>query len=113
MRVPPEGDLAPAERIYQPAQAIRRIGPASVLLGKLGEVSSRLPAPSPVNYLAVRLKVGESWRYQPPANHAVCWIALSSGSLAVPEPVQAGQLPPFRPSNQPTPLPPTTHPHSP
>src|SRR5258708_23365462 len=100
MRVPPEGDLAPAERIYQPAQAIRRIGPASVLLGKFGEVSSRLPAPSPVNYLAVRLKAGESWRYQPPADHAVCWIALSSGSLAVPEPVQAGELAAFEPSHE-------------
>ncbi len=98
--LPADRELEPAESIYQSPQDIRRIGPASVLLGKLGEVSSRLPAPSPVNYLAVRLKAGESWRYQPPADHAVCWIALSSGSLAVPEPVQAGELAAFEPSNE-------------
>jgi redox-sensitive bicupin YhaK (pirin superfamily) len=70
------------------------------LLGKLGAVSSPLPAPSPMNYLAVRLKAGESWRYQPPADHSVCWVALATGSLAVPEPVQAGELAAFEPSTE-------------
>jgi hypothetical protein len=70
------------------------------LLGKLGKVSSRLPAPSPVNYLTVRLKAGESRRYQPPANHGVCWVALATGSPAVPEPVQAGELAAFEPPNE-------------
>jgi redox-sensitive bicupin YhaK (pirin superfamily) len=98
--LPPKHELTPAESIYQSPQDIRRIGPASVLLGKLGAVSSALPAPSPVNYLAVRLKAGESWRYEPPADHSVCWVALSTGSLAVPEPVQAGELAAFEPSNE-------------
>jgi redox-sensitive bicupin YhaK (pirin superfamily) len=97
--LPPELELGPAESIYQAPQDIRQIGPASVLLGKLGAVSSPLPAPSSMNYLAVRLKAGESWRYDPPADHAVCWVALSSGRLAVPEPVQAGELAVFEPPN--------------
>src|SRR3979490_1651378 len=69
--LPPEHELGPAESISHAPPDIRQIGPASVLLGKLGAVSSPLPAPSPMNYLAVRLKAGESWRYQPPADHSV------------------------------------------
>ena len=38
--------------------------------------------------------------YQPPADHTVCWVALSTGSLAVPERVEAGELAVFEPSNQ-------------
>jgi redox-sensitive bicupin YhaK (pirin superfamily) len=98
--LPPEHELGPSESIYQAPREIRRIGPASVLLGKLGAVSSPLPAPSSLNYLAVHLKAGESWRYQPPADHSVCWIALGTGSLAVPESVQAGELAAFEPSHE-------------
>jgi redox-sensitive bicupin YhaK (pirin superfamily) len=99
LALPAEHELEPAESIYQAPHDIRQFGPASVLLGRLGAVPSPLPAPSPVNYLAVRLKAGESWRYEPPANHTVGWIALSTGSLAVPERVQAGELVAFEPSN--------------
>jgi hypothetical protein len=70
--LPPEHELGPAESIYQAPPDIRRVGPVSVLLGKLGAVSSTLPAPSSVTYLAVRLKADESWRYNPPADHTVC-----------------------------------------
>jgi redox-sensitive bicupin YhaK (pirin superfamily) len=97
--LPPEHELEAAESIYQAPGDIRQVGPASVLLGKLGAVTSPLPAPSSMTYLAVRLKAGESWRYDPPADHSVCWIALSTGSLAVPEPVRAGELAVFEPSN--------------
>lgn len=97
--LPPEQELGPVESIYQAPDEIQRNGPASVLLGRLGEVSSRLKSPSSISYLAVHLKAGESWRYQPSADHAVCWVALSTGSLAVPEHVQAGELVVFEPSN--------------
>jgi redox-sensitive bicupin YhaK (pirin superfamily) len=98
--LPPEHELGQPESIYLTPEAIRRHGPASVLLGKLGAVSSPLQPPSAMTYLSVRLKAGESWRYQPPADHTVCWIALSTGSLAVPEPAQAGELVAFEPSNE-------------
>jgi redox-sensitive bicupin YhaK (pirin superfamily) len=97
--LPPEQELGPSESICLAPPDIRQIGPASLLLGKLGAVSSPLPAPSSVIYLAVRLKAGESWRYDPPADHTVCWVALNTGGLAVPEPVQAGELAVFQPSN--------------
>ena len=74
--------------------------PVSVLLGSYEGVDSPLKAPSPINYLAVRLKAGETWRYDPPAGHDVAWIALASGSLAVPDPVAAGEMVAFDKSNQ-------------
>jgi redox-sensitive bicupin YhaK (pirin superfamily) len=100
MALPPEHELGPAESVYQAPQDIRQVGPASVLLGKLGAVSSSLPAPSTLNYLAVRLKAGESWHYQPPPDHLVCWLAIGMGRLAVLDPVQAGELAAFEQSNE-------------
>jgi hypothetical protein len=52
-----------------------------------------------MNYLAVRLKAGESWRYQPPTDHTVAWMALGKGRLATPERVESGELVLFEPAN--------------
>jgi len=98
--LPPELELGPIENIYQAPEDVQRLGPARVLLGRLGDVSSPLQAPSSITYLSVRLKAGESWHYQPPADHTVAWVALSTGSLVVPERVQAGELAVFQPSNE-------------
>ncbi len=97
--LPPDQELRPSESIYLKPQDVHANGPAAVLLGTLGEVSSPLKAPSSINYLAVRLKAGEIWRYEPPADHTICWIALASGRLAVPERVAAGELAAFEASN--------------
>jgi redox-sensitive bicupin YhaK (pirin superfamily) len=98
--LPPEQELGPVESIYQAPEAVQRHGPTIVLLGKYGGVSSPLPAPSSMTYLFVHLKAGESWSYQPPSDHTICWVAFSTGSLAVPERVEAGELAVFEPSNQ-------------
>ena len=98
--LPPEHELGSAESIYLAPEDIHRNGPASVLLGNLGPVSSPLQAPASMTYLSVGLKAGESWRYQPPADHTVGWVALSTGRLTVPESVQAGELAVFEPSNE-------------
>jgi redox-sensitive bicupin YhaK (pirin superfamily) len=100
LALPPDQELGPSESIYLTPGKIRSTGPASVLLGSLDGVSSPLKAPSSTNYLAVRLKAGETWRYQPSADHDVCWVALASGRLAVPQPVEAGELVAFDKSNQ-------------
>ena len=57
-----------------------------------------------MNYLAVHLKTGERWSYQPPAGHTVLWTALGKGSVVVANPPQQdelrqGELVAFRPSN--------------
>ena len=100
LALPPEHELGPSESIYQKPQDVHAQGPAAVLLGTLGEVSSPLKAPSSINYLAVRLKAGEIWRYEPPADHTICWVALASGRLALPEPVETGELVAFETSDQ-------------
>jgi hypothetical protein len=51
-----------------------------------------------MNYLAVNLKAGERWRYQPPAGHTVLWIAVGVGSVLVPDELQQGELVTFKPS---------------
>jgi redox-sensitive bicupin YhaK (pirin superfamily) len=97
--LPPEHELGPVESIYQASEDVARDGPARVLLGAHGAASSRLQAPSSINYLAVRLRAGESWRYQPPAGHTVAWMAVGKGRLATPEPADAGELVVFEPGN--------------
>ena len=57
-------------------------------------------APSSINYLAVRLEAGETWRYEPPIDHTISWIALASGRLTVSEPAEVGELVAFETSNQ-------------
>ena len=99
LALPPEQELGPVESIYQKPRDIHASGPAAVLLGTLGGVSSPLRAPASINYLAVRLKAGEAWRYEPPADHTICWVALATGRLAGPEPALAGELVAFEPSN--------------
>jgi redox-sensitive bicupin YhaK (pirin superfamily) len=101
LALPAEHELGPVESIYQAPDVIQREGPALVLLGSYGDAKSALRTASPVNYLSVRLKAGESWRYVPPATHTVAWVALSSGSAAVPKPIHAGELIVFEPSNEP------------
>jgi hypothetical protein len=76
-----------------------RDGPARVLVGTHRGATSSLNGPASLNYLAVRLRAGESWRYQPAIDHTVCRVALSTGRLLVPESVGAGELAIFEPSN--------------
>src|SRR3984893_11134600 len=67
--LPPELELGPSESVYLAPEVIPTDGPARVLLGSYGTARSAINAPSPMNYLAVRLKAGECWSYQPPAGH--------------------------------------------
>ena len=98
--LPPSLELGPTIGIYQAPEDVQSDGPARVLLGSYGDASSAIVAPSPLNYLAVRLKAGERWRYQPPAGHAVLWIAIASGALSVPDQVRHGELVVFARSNR-------------
>jgi redox-sensitive bicupin YhaK (pirin superfamily) len=92
LALPRKDELGPVESIYLAPAKVARDGPARVLLGTHGAAASSLEAPSSINYLAVSLKAGESWRYQRPADHAVAWLALSKGGLTAPERIDAGEL---------------------
>ena len=95
----PEQELGPSESIYQAPEVIPRDGRARVLLGSYGTATSAIKAPSPINYLAVQLKAGERWRYQPPAEHTVLWAAVGMGCVLVPDQIRQGELVAFNPSN--------------
>jgi hypothetical protein len=47
----------------------------------------------------LQLKAGERWRYQPPAEHTVVWVALGMGFVLVPDELREGELVAFKPSN--------------
>jgi redox-sensitive bicupin YhaK (pirin superfamily) len=97
--LPPEMESIESEARYLGPEQFQRQGPARVILGRFGEVASQVPAPPTMNYLDVRLKKGEKWRYQPPEKHTVAWLALHKGRLATPEIVDTGELVVFEPSN--------------
>jgi redox-sensitive bicupin YhaK (pirin superfamily) len=97
--LPPELELGSSESVYLAPDAIPTDGPARVLLGSSGTAKSSIQAPSPINYLAGRLKAGDRWSYQPPAGHTVLWVAVGRGSVRVPDELQQGELVAFTPSN--------------
>jgi redox-sensitive bicupin YhaK (pirin superfamily) len=97
--LPPEMETIDSEARYLGTLRFRRNGPARVILGRYGEVASEIPAPAGINYLDVALKQGQKWRYQPPRDHSVAWIALHKGSLGAPAIVDKGELVVFEDSN--------------
>src|SRR6201996_5198180 len=64
--LPPHLELGDSESLYQSADDIPRAGPARVLLGSYDGAASAIVSPSSITYLAVTLKAGETWRYEPP-----------------------------------------------
>ncbi len=98
--LPPELELGPTISLYQAPEAVSQDGPVRVLLGSYGIASSAIAPPSAMNYLAVRLKAGERWRYEPPAGHTVLWVAIASGVLSSPDELRRGDLAAFESSTQ-------------
>lgn len=90
--LPPGLENRPAISQYMSEESFPLHGPARVILGELGDARSPIRAPSPMNYLDVRLKAGQVWRYVPPPGHDVAWIAVHKGRVSVPQPISAGEL---------------------
>jgi redox-sensitive bicupin YhaK (pirin superfamily) len=99
--LPPELENGPAQSQYLGAQEFQSRGPARVILGRHGNATSKVAAPETMNYLDVRLKAGERWRYEPPHNHTVTWIAVHQGSVTTPAQVTKGEIAVFEESNGP------------
>jgi len=97
--LPPEMENIESEARYLGRDHFQSHGPARVILGRLGEAASKVPAPTTMSYLDVALKKGEKWRYDPPDKHTVAWIAVHRGKLATPEIVDKGELAVFEESN--------------
>ncbi|MBX5204053.1 pirin family protein [Rhizobium sp. NZLR1] len=79
--LPPELELSPAESLYLDADRIAQVGPARVILGSYHGTSSPIAYPVALTYLYVRLKDGETWTYEPSADHNVAWLATNAGKV--------------------------------
>jgi redox-sensitive bicupin YhaK (pirin superfamily) len=97
--LPPALELGPTTSVYQAPGDVPEDGPARILLGRYGSASSSIVSPSPMNYLAVRLKAGERWRYEKPPGHTVVWAAILSGAVSVPDELRQGELAAFEQSS--------------
>ena len=76
-------ELQPAFSQYLDPEAIESDGRVRVLLGSHGTLRSPIADVSRLAYLHVRLQDGEAWRYQPPVDHDVAWLAVNDGKLHV------------------------------
>jgi redox-sensitive bicupin YhaK (pirin superfamily) len=97
--LPPEMENIASQAQYLGSEHFQSHGPARVILGHYGQALSEVSAPATINYLDVALKKGEKWRYEPPKNHNVAWVAVHTGKLAAPEIVNQGELAVFEESN--------------
>ena len=96
--LPPSEENAPPESEYISPDAVQAEGPARVILGSYGHATSPIRAPAGINYLHVRLKAGQRWRYTPPDGHTVAWLAIDEGGLRSHAPIGAGELAVFEES---------------
>jgi redox-sensitive bicupin YhaK (pirin superfamily) len=97
--LPPELENAPNASHYVTPDQVPVVGPARVILGQFAGAKSPIASP-PLTYLAVTLKAGESWSYQPPTGHKVAWVAVLDGELQAAERISRGELVVFEPSEQ-------------
>ncbi len=96
--LPAAQENGPAESQYISPEEVQSEGAARVILGRYGRAVSPIRAPAGINYLHVRLKDGERWRYVPPEGHTVAWLAVDQGRLQSHAPVLAGHLAVFEES---------------
>ena len=96
--LPPSEENAPAESQYIAAEDVQQEGPARVVLGQLGNATSSIRSPFGINYLHVKLKDSQHWRYTPPAGHRVAWVSVYEGELCTSDIVHAGTLAVFEES---------------
>jgi len=96
--LPASQENLPAESQYVAPSEVQQDGPVRVLLGQYGRARSPIRAPEGIHYFHVRLHHGQRWRYVPPSDHTVAWLAVDQGGLSS-EPIHAGQLAVFEESN--------------
>jgi redox-sensitive bicupin YhaK (pirin superfamily) len=97
--LPPKLELGPTSSVYLAPEEVPQSGRARVLLGSYGSATSAIASPSPITYLAVRLKAGERWRFEPPRGHTVLWVAMATGVVSAPDTLRQGELVVFEPSS--------------
>ncbi|GAC1320849.1 MAG: hypothetical protein NVS3B11_09350 [Collimonas sp.] len=79
--LPPKDENGPAHSQYLAPEQVQTHGPARVILGRYGNAVSAIVTSASINYLHIKLKNGERWRYQTPEGHTVGWVATNAGTL--------------------------------
>lgn len=83
LALPQEDENSPAQSLYLAPDEVQSEGPVRVIIGQYGQAQSSIKTRASINYLHVKLQDGERWRYQPPGDHPVAWVANSKGRLHV------------------------------
>ena len=76
-------EATPAISQYLAADQVPQVGPARLIFGSYGGLTSPIASPAGMTYLHVSLKDGERWCYPPPAGHDVAWLNVHTGTLRV------------------------------
>src|SRR5713226_5497849 len=97
--LPPELENAANASRYVMPEEVPVEDPVRVILGAYRQAKSPIAAP-PMTYLAVSLKAGERWSYQPPQGHTVGWVAVLDGVLRASPPISSGEIAIFEPSDE-------------
>src|SRR3954462_2657596 len=92
LALPAHLEMAPAESQYIGPEIVQHEGPVTVVLGQYGTARSVIRSPDGVNYFKVDLEAGQTWRYAPPRDHTVGWVAVHEGALLAPEAIPAGTI---------------------
>ncbi|MFZ6781258.1 pirin family protein [Undibacterium sp. Ji83W] len=100
LALPPELENAPPLSQYIAPEELQSIGPARVLLGRYGTAQSSIESLTHATYLAVELKAGEVWRFEPPAGQSLAWAAVGAGSIEVASVIAEGEMVVFEESNE-------------
>ncbi len=86
---------------YVEAHGVPATGPAHVILGTYGGVSSPARSPAGITYLLIKLRAGTQWTFVPPDQQTVAWLAVANGELQGDVEAQAGEMLLFEKSVQP------------
>lgn len=89
--LPPSLELTDAESQYLSATDFEYAGAARVIAGEYEGVRSIVASPAGMTYLDVRLKAGERWRFTPPKDHDIVWVASHEGLVSTPTLIAAGE----------------------
>jgi redox-sensitive bicupin YhaK (pirin superfamily) len=81
--LPPDSEDSAPRGLYIAPSQVPQVGPARVLLGRLGSQAGPIPTPSPMDYFHVRLKDGQRWQYTPPQGYDTRWVLVHAGALEV------------------------------
>lgn len=99
LALPAEDENGPAQSRYVAPELVPSHGPARVIIGNYGGVSSLIRPRASINYLHVKLRDGERWTYQPPAGHDVAWVAVATGALHSAGTTVRGEVAVYEPGN--------------